>query len=253
MMRWLRNSSLAAAFALCATLAHATVSLPWPGPGAATVGGSTAVLTYIGNANLVSVTATPTFTSQAIGTAAADRVVIVCAQSATNAVGAQTISGITIGGVSATQIIQNNTSISGFGFVAGCYYLLVTTGTTSTIIVTYSTAQSRGAIAVYNLNGTSGVGTAFSTNSAVNAGVTSTTVNTQSGGAILGWEAHGTVGGNSTWTGSTLGAPDVNTNPAGLPPAYSGVHGNSTTTATGTTIQVTTTVGSNAVMVVASW
>lgn len=242
---------LSAILALAPVIVQAQLAggLLFPGPGIITGSGGGALLTYIGTATNSTSTTTPNFASQGIGTAASDRVVIVCAQSVTGSA-TQSISGITIGGVSATLIVQTNSTTSGFGIAAGCYGLLVTTGTTSTIIVTYTNSQLRGTIAVYNLNATSGVVTPFHSNSNTNTvSPVSTTLNTTAGGAALGFMI--SSNGTTTWTG--LSTKDVDSATAASTMQYSGAHSNSTSSATGASIQASSTASAPMIIVAASW
>lgn len=68
-----------------------------------------------------------TFLNVAIGTASADRIVVVNLTTSDGAV-----SGVTIGGNAMTKALQSNTG----QHVASQWYLLVTSGTTATVIVT---------------------------------------------------------------------------------------------------------------------
>lgn len=90
---------------------------------------------------------TYTYTGKAIGTAAGSRRVIVAIAGDTN-VGSRTISSVTIGGVSATQAVTAENAGTVLHRLA-IYIAIVPTGTTADVVVTYSAAQLRSAVAVY--------------------------------------------------------------------------------------------------------
>lgn len=118
---------------------------------AATPKTSAAVTTnYIGTVGSATSTTTYTFTSTDIGTAASDRIVFIAVSGSggTNL----SLNSVTIGGVSATLI---NTGFLSFGTI-GCAYLNVTSGTTATVVVTYSGTRARCSIDVYTVYGSSG-------------------------------------------------------------------------------------------------
>jgi len=96
---------------------------------------------------------TYTFTSHAIGTAAANRTVVVCI-SGNGAGFSRSVSGVTIGGVSATELIdyQNPTSTDQ---LSAMYSLAVASGTTATIVVTFSDSMVACGIGVFAAYGIS--------------------------------------------------------------------------------------------------
>ena len=105
------------------------------------------VLTYIGENLSTSNVDSYSFTSEPIGTAAADRLVVVVALTNVCA----SFSSITIGGVSAT--IHEQLADSGTSPCQAIASLLVTTGTTATIVVNLSDSGGHMAIGVYNITG----------------------------------------------------------------------------------------------------
>ena len=92
---------------------------------------------------------TYSFTSIGIGTAAADRYVIVGVTGAT-AGGSPTISSVSIDGTNGTIGVQAS---NGFSAVAGIVARLVTAGTSITISVTYSLSMNRCSIGVWTFYG----------------------------------------------------------------------------------------------------
>ncbi len=91
-----------------------------------------------------------TFSSMDFGAAAADRQ-IVAFVSARSASGSETISSVTIGGVTATEIEQQTSGNN----KSGLYIANVPTGTSGDVVVTYSATQLRSACALYRLTGLS--------------------------------------------------------------------------------------------------
>lgn len=106
-----------------------------------------AISTYISTTLDTSALATVTLTGVAIGTPAPDRLVVAVVLGRDS--NARTISSVTIGGVAATAAVtspsQNNPT--------GIYYARVPAGTTADIVVTFSAATTRMAVAVYTLTG----------------------------------------------------------------------------------------------------
>lgn len=90
-----------------------------------------------------------TFSAHDIGTAAVDRIVVVGTKGVSAL--ASTLSTVTIGGVSATIAVQQNTDVTGQTFHAGISYAFVPSGATGDIVVTFSAAQVRAAVMVYAL------------------------------------------------------------------------------------------------------
>jgi len=107
--------------------------------------------TYIGTTDHGSSAATQTFTGVAIGTPAADRLVVVIAACYTGNSGGA-CNGITIGGVAANIVPETNET--GFRIRTVIAWLRVPTGTTADIVVSWPTSGP-GGISVYNVTGQS--------------------------------------------------------------------------------------------------
>ncbi|MDB4261332.1 hypothetical protein N9878_00555 [bacterium] len=105
-----------------------------------------AIRTYIGSTVSTADATVYTFSSHALGDAAADRKIVI---GVIHGNAAQTVSTLTVGGSSATAIENVNNSGSG----CAMYYIDLTTGTTADIVVTLTGLQSRCGISVYNVNG----------------------------------------------------------------------------------------------------
>lgn len=90
-----------------------------------------------------------TFASQNLGTADADRYIIVGIQSRLSA-GPHTVSSVTVGGVSATPVVTADRGTNSRGSI---YIAAVPTGTTGDVVVTLSTGILRCGIALWRAVG----------------------------------------------------------------------------------------------------
>lgn len=120
-------------------------SIPFPGPGGVASSVATVSLTY--HVTQDAAHTTYTFTAAAIGSAAADRCVVVGVGGVNGS--SRTISSVTIGGVSATSIAFVEGSGGGAFVPSGLFAAVVPTGTTGDVVVTYSGAASRASIGVW--------------------------------------------------------------------------------------------------------
>lgn len=140
------------------------------------------------------------FTSTAIGTDTGSSRTIIVGVFGTETT-TSTISSITVGGVSGTLIHSNTQSAGAQSSRVAFYAFQGVSGTTATVAVTWSTAQTRSGIivwAAYNLSSITAVATASSTSMTAPA----LNVNTSADGMVL---ACGHCNGSSTyaWTGVT--------------------------------------------------
>lgn len=108
------------------------------------------------------------FTSQDIGTASSDRYVLV-AITTTSTVGAISITGVTVGGVSASLVHSQAHTTGSVWAIAAFYIAAVPTGTTATVAITTSSNQLLCRIGIWALTNLS------STTASDTAGSTSTT------------------------------------------------------------------------------
>ena len=141
-------------------------------------------ITNTANANSTADATAYTFSAQAIGTAATDRVVVV-GIAARQSGSTETISSVTIGGVTATINSQTTDTTAGMGTIAGIASAVVPTGTTGDVVVTFSSAIIRCAISVYCLTGASGT-TATDTGFDNNSDPGTDTLNITAGGVAIG-------------------------------------------------------------------
>ena len=135
-----------------------------------------------------------TFTSLSIGAAAATRKVVAIVH--TNHEASSTVTGVAIGGVTATQIASKRVS----GISVSAWVADVPTGTTVDVAVTVGALWNRLAVGIYRIvDGTIG---ASNTADNSNTGSIAVNVNTTTGGAVIA--AIQTVNsGAITWTGAT--------------------------------------------------
>ena len=102
-----------------------------------------------------------TFSSQAIGTASSDRVVVVGVSAGNSPAD---VSSMTIGGVGAAHAVSQTNSTE-----TEIWYATVPTGTTASVVVNFSGGKGRCGIGVWALTGVSGVGSKKLTSSGSNA------------------------------------------------------------------------------------
>lgn len=151
-----------------------------------------ATIALTGTSSDSSTTATPTYTTAPIGTAAVNRVVWVAVGIRGAGGTPRTIDSITIGGVSATLVASaSSTQASAIG------YLLVPSGTNATVVVTCSGSSSRHVIhvgTVYPENATP-----IDTDSIVTTGISTSrdlSLTSESAGLWLSsWDSTG----DTTW------------------------------------------------------
>lgn len=177
-----------------------TISIPFPGPGGVAGVATPATVTFVSSGSGTASAINFTFTAQNIGTAAANRCVVVVAGWRMSGGGATNLTGVTIGGVSATQTAlgaNNGTS------AVGIYSLVVTTGTTANIVVSFNgvLVAATGGIGVYNVinNTTSCPGSAGGT-TITNGGTMNVNIVAGGVGIAVGSD---NAGSSCTFTGLT--------------------------------------------------
>lgn len=160
------------------------------------------ILTFRQSANDTADAASYSFSSQAIGTAASDRLVIVAVH--WDASSSRTISSATIGGVAATVAVQKiNSGATPTG--VGLIYAAVPTGTTATVAVTMSGGVVRMGIGLWTLTGHLS-NTPTTTNSSENASSgtsLSASVTPSAGGVVVAAFSANNGGINVAWTNVT--------------------------------------------------
>ena len=157
----------------------------------------TPVVTFTDSASSTVDAASYSFASRAIGTADANRYVVVLACFVRGA--AVTISSVTIGGVTATQLAQSNVDANR---ALGIYILPVAAGSTATIVVNTSATAVRGAIGVWSLVGQIEEAVVASSTTTTDAGSMNLAVSTKD---VLFAVSTAASSGSCTWTGVTEG------------------------------------------------
>lgn len=126
------------------------------------------------------------FSSLSFGTAAADRKIVVGVSSENGGSGSRTISSLTVGGVSATQLVRAYQATTN-DTVAELWIATVPTGTSGTVAVTWSgTVRACGVVVCATYGASS---TAFDTASGGHTGSSSAlalTTSCEAGGVIIG-------------------------------------------------------------------
>lgn len=168
--------------------------LTWPRP----VGGGALTCSYVGATGSSANQQTYTFANVPIGTAAADRTVVVLAM--TRASGARTVSSLTIGGTAATIDLNAANLVGSPNYeTVAVTRLAVPSGDTANIVVTWSGVTLRCSIFVYTITG-GAVAVADTGQGGAASGVVSTVVTGTAGGCII---AGGTGTDAHTWAGVT--------------------------------------------------
>ena len=193
-------------------------------------------ITFQGHAEDADGGSSSTFTSVNIGDAATDRMVVVGLSVIVNSSDAS-VPTCTIGGVSATQILQR-ASASNAGFQCVFYILNVTSGTTATIVITKggTSDMNRCGIGYWSMTGQGTGTTPYATASNDGTSPTiGTTINIAANGGVIAISENSAMeGGNTTtWTGVT---ERYDTATAGFV-LHSGANDNFANAATGATIQ----------------
>lgn len=202
------------------------------------------VLTYQTHAENTSSLSSYSFTSQPIGSAQADRYVIVGIGWANLS---PTISSVTIGGVSATNIATNANANGN----SALYIALVPTGTTANVDIAFSGATGiHCGIAVWSATGLLST-TAVSSGNNSSSATPSVTLTTVNGGFVVAY-AH--VGSNTSYSNTTVPWTGVTQSWAGNVISNNRPHGGGSVATTGSNVSPSPTfVGGNGSLVAAAW
>ena len=162
-------------------------------------------VTFLQQNLVVSLAATHTHSSISFGTAASRRRIIVCLAHRGNGIGGQpaNVTSMTIGGVTATKIVEKNNAPDPTVFCA-IWIANVPTGTSGNIVITYQFNSAESTICVYeaqNLNSSSATDTEVPGFSAP----ATLSVNVAARGIIVGhaYAVLTLTGSGATWTGLT--------------------------------------------------
>ena len=141
-----------------------------------------------------------TYSSVSLGAAASDRFILVGTSGAAAVVSATVVSSLTIGGVTATELVTLNHG-GDVLYHSGFFGATVPTGTSGDIVVTWTTTMSQNGIGVWRLTGANTTPHDSATDPQDAGGLT-VDVDVEAGGAIFGYCSTDTVAGFS-WTGLT--------------------------------------------------
>lgn len=181
-------------------------------------------------------TTSVTFTAVNIGTASADRIVVVLFNS-----GSAVSTGMTIGGISATKAVEESTGISGLQI----WYAAVPSGTTANIVVTSGSAMSIESLLVGKLTGVTAAPAHTSVTTTTSSDPATISVNVPSTGfGIVG--IYGAPTFDNGWTNATLDFSVTDANAVILSMAHDSLSGTNTVSAGGFS-------GAGVHMVSASW
>jgi hypothetical protein len=148
-----------------------------------------------------------TFSGASLGTEASGRVIVVCVSSGQdNEI--RTISSVTVAGNSCRINAQTGADGGSVAGAVGIASLVLASGTTGDIVVTFSSAAPRNCgITVYNVTGLSGE-TEFDFASST-SDPASMTISVEDGGCIIGVTNDRNTAGTVTWTGITEDVDDT--------------------------------------------
>lgn len=192
---------------------------------------------------------TYTFSTRAIGSAALNRAVIV-GVGGLNVTAGRTISSLTVGGASATSINFQQTSAGGVFVDVGLYALRVDSGTTATVVITWSAAQVRTMIGVWAAYGVDSLTASATAQSSANP--MSASLSIPAGGIGVGFLAdfQGAAAPTHTWANLTESF-DIDVG-GGSNTSYSGAQ-TALVSASSPTISATPSVFTGGYMVLASF
>jgi hypothetical protein len=220
---------------------------PFPYSSGSTGGGGVAEISLVDNAIDSGSATTYTFSGKTLGAAASDRIIVVGTFS-TNAV--KTVSAVTIGGVSAAQVVAATNS---GGEQCALWQAAVPTGTTGDIVVTWSGAEVGCGIGVWRIVGATSA--AHASSGVSGASPLSSTLDIPANGVAIAYSGAASSNRTAAWTGLTEGF-DANGVEDGVNSGnHTGASGAFATLQTGLTIQMTLSGTSirNPVLTMASW
>jgi len=195
-------------------------------------------VSYVGDISNTTGATTYTFTGVGIGDATSDRVFVIGVM--LNAGSAITVSSVTFNGNAMTNIVGTSSASN-----TALFRIDAPSGTTANIVITGSGASNGCYAAMYSLTGWGSVAT-FNSNSATGSSATiSTTVNTASGGAVIGIQNRFNTNSVSS---SGFTTQDSNKSFDGTQRVFAG-NTFPTTAATGATYSVTGTAATNSIAV----
>lgn len=152
---------------------------------------------FLQAANITTDLTTYTFAAQNFGAAAADRYLVVVIQSRKGGA-STTITGVTIGGITATEVVQRTNNVTNTD-VAGIFIAAVPTGTSGDVVITFGAGMARCGISLFR--GTGMNPTPYDTDSSVASDPTCTLNIPADGAAVAGGIT--AASSSAAWTGLT--------------------------------------------------
>lgn len=165
-----------------------------------------AVATFLQSTNNTANQTTYTFSTQNLGTAAADRYIAVVASGAVTT-GTGSVASVTVQGISATQAVSKVQAVN-VANVISIWLVAVPTGTTGDVVITMGSGSQRCAIALYSCVGL-GSATAYDTATDDTATgtnpVASSTIDCEANGFIIAASMinNAATTSSNAWTGVT--------------------------------------------------
>ena len=159
-------------------------------------------ITYLQSAFDETDLTTYTFASQNLGTASGDRYIIVGVTARDFGTTAKSISSVTVGGVSATQVVGVQGAGSGTT-ISALWIAAVPTGTTGNVVVTFSEQFIKCDIALWAATAINSTATDTATDTVVSGNDLSGAVDVTANGAVIAIGATDADARTSTWTGVT--------------------------------------------------
>lgn len=191
---------------------------------------------------------TYTFSAQNLGTAVADRHIIVCVGWGNNS---NNISSVTVGGVTATSVVAATGSPENFGRIQ-MFIAAVPSGATGDVVVTFASGENRCAIAMYRatfLVSASAHQTA--TDATATSGQCSANIDVPAGGFAIGFSYQFDDGTSAyAWTNLT---EDSDFQAGGEGSRFSTASQSFSAAQSGLTVTATSSATTRVVMALASW
>ena len=163
---------------------------------------SVVVLSNPSNNSSESDLATYTFSTQALGDAAADRHIIVACYGEVVAAGT-TVSSVTAGGVAGTILKQKTFNVVSVDAVSAIAIAAVPTGTTGDIVIVFSATMLRGFASVFRMVGGSATAHATAESATGTTDPQTLSIAVPEGGGCVACCGYFAASGTTTWTGLT--------------------------------------------------
>jgi len=183
-----------------------------------------------------------TFSSQALGAAASDRMIVVAVCSSNVAT---TVTSVTIGGISATAVVYAQAA----DFQIALYRADVPTGTTGTVVVTWAAGVSQTGLGVFRVTGANTTPTDTATHTVADATDTHADIDIPAKGVCISCIWRSAVAG-VTWTNLTERYDEQVEAGEGQ---HSGACDDFATAQTGRTITAAPATAVKQAMVIAAW